>query len=259
MTLVPNHVIETYIQRVTELSQSAQRLPTATELERIATELGIGPAEIQAAQKQAQDHYTRAQGYLKLKYWQDAIGELQEAIAFNPSQPDLLIALGQAHLGRWQQRHQPEDREQLHLCVRQCLALQPDSQEALNLLAALQQALQRRQHRRWQFGLFFSAVFLGGLGMIAAQGGLPWMVQEREALEQKRQQEILNLRIRQDNLSRDLYQLRQGQQQLIEQQRRQAQQLTDRLEKLEQELKKQKQTPPRLVIPLPQVEPPTSP
>ncbi len=84
MSLAPSNVIENYIQRVTELNQSTQRIPTATELERIATELGIDPLEIQAAQKQSQDHFTRAQGYIRLMYWDDAILELQEAIAFYP-------------------------------------------------------------------------------------------------------------------------------------------------------------------------------
>ncbi|MBE9197203.1 hypothetical protein IQ219_18265, partial [Synechocystis sp. LEGE 06083] len=84
MALVHSGVIENYIQRVTELSQSTQRIPTSAELEAIAGELGIEPEEIKAAQKQATDHFTRAQGYMRLGYWDDAIAELDYAIAFNP-------------------------------------------------------------------------------------------------------------------------------------------------------------------------------
>jgi hypothetical protein len=188
MSLVQNGVIEDYIQRVTELSQSTQRIPTTSELEAIATELGIEPAEIQAAQKQSQDHYTRAQGYLRLKYWDDAIVELQEAIAFNPGQPEMLICLGQAHLGRWQQQHQKEDADQLHLRVKQCLSLQPDSEAALTLLTRFRKV----QHHRTQLfattGIFLGAICLGGLGFLFVQGGLPFVIQERSRLENLEQQ-----------------------------------------------------------------------
>lgn len=183
MSLVQNGVIENYIQRVTELSQSSQRLPTARELEAIATELGIDPAEIQAAQKQSQDHFTRAQGYLRLKYWDDAIAELQEAIAFNPSQPEMLLCLGQAYLGRWQQKHQKDDAEQLRLRVHQCLSLQPDSEDALALLATFRKARQNRLQQFAALGIFLGAMLCGGLGFLVAQGGLPFVIQERARLE----------------------------------------------------------------------------
>jgi DNA-directed RNA polymerase specialized sigma subunit len=73
---VSNNVIDNYIQRVTEWSQSSQRIPTTEELENIAAELGIEAEEIQAAQKQSHDHYIRAQGYMRLKHWDDAIAGL---------------------------------------------------------------------------------------------------------------------------------------------------------------------------------------
>ena len=81
MSFLPSGVIDNYIQRVTELSQSTNRIPTNDELEKIAADLEIGPEEIQLTQKQSQDHYVRDQGYSRLKYWDDAIEELQEAIA----------------------------------------------------------------------------------------------------------------------------------------------------------------------------------
>ncbi|XTZ13119.1 MAG: hypothetical protein ACP8RL_05425 [cyanobacterium endosymbiont of Rhopalodia inflata] len=44
---IPSNVIENYIQRVTELSQSSQRIPTMGEVAKIAAELGIEPDEIE--------------------------------------------------------------------------------------------------------------------------------------------------------------------------------------------------------------------
>ena len=51
MTSSSNSFIENYIQRVTELSQSSQRIPSVAELEKVATDLGISAEEIEAAQK----------------------------------------------------------------------------------------------------------------------------------------------------------------------------------------------------------------
>lgn len=215
--LVNSGVIEAYIQRVTELSQSRQRLPTRDELEAIATELGIEPEEIQAAQQQAQDHYTRAQGYARLSYWEEAIGELQEAVALNPGDPAMLVALAQAHLGRWQQRHQRQDCEQLHLRVKQCLSLQPDSEAALELLANFRRSQQQRG--RWLLGggLLLGAVSLGSLGYLFLQGGMPFVIEEKARLESlqstiaRQQAELERLQYSQRNLERELRQQREKQ------------------------------------------------
>jgi hypothetical protein len=236
MVFVQSGVIEDYIQRVTELSQSTQRIPTASELEAIATELGIDPREIQAAQKYSQDHYTRAQGYMRLKYWDDAIAELQEAIAFNPSQPEMLICLGQAHLGRWKQKHQKEDAEQLHLRVRQCLSIQPDSDAALTVLANFRKNQQQRTQFFAAVGVFLGAILCGGLGYVLVEGGLSFVIQDRSRLE------TLEQKIQQQN--QELESLRQEQVQATEDlredlQRQQLQDLIpygDRLNRLQSEL-----------------------
>ncbi|MEB3228911.1 MAG: tetratricopeptide repeat protein [Synechocystis sp.] len=260
MSLVHNGVIEDYIQRVTELGQSTQRLPTASELEAIATELGIEPAEIQAAQRESQAHYTRAQGYMRLKYWDDAIAELREAIAFNPGQPEMLICLGQAHLGRWQQHHQQEDVDQLHLRVRQCLSLQPDSEAALTLLATFRKFQQNRTQLLATAGIFLGAILCGGLGFLFVRGGLPFVIQERSRLENLEQQ-LQQQRQQLDDLRQEQNQARDTlREELQRQQQRDLVPYGDRLNRLQSELNtlkkqvqdQQNQAPP---IPLPSESP----
>ncbi|MFN5515668.1 MAG: tetratricopeptide repeat protein [Cyanobacteriota bacterium] len=199
MTLPTSGIIENYIQRVTEFSQSAQRLPTAAELEKIATDLGIDPEEIQAAQREAQAHYTRAQGYLRLRHWEDAITELQDAVALNPANSEMLLALAQAHLGRWRLSHRREDAEELRLRARQCLALDPNSDPALELLGLFSKLRQRRRQGFWALVLFVGAVLTGGLGYLLIQGRLPYVLQSRAELEQlERRLEGETRRLRED-------------------------------------------------------------
>ena len=214
MVLVHSGVIENYIERVTELSQSTQRLPNSGELAAIATELGIEPEEIEAAQQYAQDHYTRAQGFMQHQYWEDAITELQEAIALNPTQSEMLLCLAQAHFGRWQQYHQRQDAEQFHLRVRQCLANDPDSDAALELLAAFRNKQKRRSHLFLAVLTFVGSVVLGGAGYIFVQGGFPLVLEEKARIEEletrlgEQRREIADLQQTQETLEQELAQTR---------------------------------------------------
>ena len=210
MTLITSSAIETYIQRVTELSQSSKRIPTPAELEKIVTDLGITPEEIANAERESQDHYTRAQGYLRLKYWDDAILELQEAIAFNPSSADMMLASAQAYLGRWQQQHKKEDETQFHWQVRQCLAIQPDCEEALNLLEKFQGMRQQYQQRFIYVSIFCGAVVLGIIGFLFSQQKLPYVLQKQSDLAVL-QQEIESLSQQQETIKKYLNDLERNQ------------------------------------------------
>lgn len=158
-----NQAIETYIQRVTELSQLGQKIPTNEELLTIASELGISDKEIVSAQKQSQAHFIRAQGYVTLRHWDDAIAELEEALAFNPFNLQMLHLLINAYLGRWKERHNKQDEEQIKFRVKQCLEIQPDDQESLNLLAKLDQFVNNYKYQLW--GISTISLILVGSGI----------------------------------------------------------------------------------------------
>ncbi|MGB5772631.1 MAG: tetratricopeptide repeat protein [Crocosphaera sp.] len=209
---VSNNVIDNYIQRVTEWSQSSQRIPTTEELENIAAELGIEAEEIQAAQKQSHDHYIRAQGYMRLKHWDDAIAELQEAVAFNPSNLDMLVSLASAHMGRWQANHRREDENNIRLRIRQCLVIKPDCEEALNLLARLSHTIKWRNRILTAIGVGFGGVFVGMSGVVLFGDGLPLPFQRESKLEQLEQafnQELTILQRQQDSLEAEITALQQ--------------------------------------------------
>ncbi|YAI81325.1 MAG: tetratricopeptide repeat protein [cyanobacterium endosymbiont of Rhopalodia sterrenbergii] len=183
-TNVSSSVIENYIQRVTELSQSSQRIPTMGEVETIATELGIGPDEIEAAQKQSHDHYVRAQGYMRLKHWDDAILELQEAVAFNPSNLEMLISLAGSHMGRWQEKHYHEDENNIRLRIRQCLVIKPDCEEALNLLERFSKALKWRKQVSNGIIVVLGGLTLGISGFFWLNDILPNIFEKKSKLQQ---------------------------------------------------------------------------
>lgn len=157
-----NQAIENYIQRVTELSQLGQKIPTNEELLIIASELGISDKEIATAQKQSQAHFIRAQGYVSLRHWDDAINELEEALAFNPFNLPMLHLLINAYLGRWKEKHNKQDEEQIKFRVKQCLEIQPDDQESLNLLAKLDQFVHNYKYQLYSI----SAISLIVIGSV---------------------------------------------------------------------------------------------
>lgn len=157
-----NQAIENYIQRVTELTQLKQTIPTNEELLKIASELGISDGEIAIAQKQSQAHFLRAQGYFSLNHWEDAIAELEEALAFNPSHLPMLHLLINAYIGRWKDKHNRQDETQARLRIKQCLEIQPDDQESLKLLAKLDQSIRNYQYRFWSLGAI-TVLFCGSI------------------------------------------------------------------------------------------------
>lgn len=165
ISLSSTNLIEVYIQKVTELSQSEKRIPTVEELTKIGSDLGISMEDIAAARKHSQDNFIRAQGYVNLKRWDDAISELQEAVAFNPSDTQMLIHLAKAHLGRWYDKHKHQDKEDVELRAKQCLMVQPESAEALSVLSQIDKGT--KQYMRLRFGLLISlGLVLGSIGYV---------------------------------------------------------------------------------------------
>ncbi len=202
-----NQTIENYIQRVTELSQLGQKIPSNEELSHIASELGITEEEIISAKKQSEAHYIRAQGYSNLRHWDDAIDELQEAVAFNPINLKILNLLALCHFGRWQEHHKREDMIQIKMRVKQCLEIQPDHEESLQLLSTLDKAQSQRQHQKVAIASALSII-------IGSAIGYSWLNNINFNLLTKTDIELENLRT---GFNEEILELKQEQQILINQ------------------------------------------
>ncbi|MGY6530872.1 MAG: hypothetical protein ACXITR_13190 [Cyanobacterium sp.] len=149
-----DNTIEDYIQRVTELCQSGRKIPSSDELRKIVSEVGISPEEISLAQTQSQANFARAKGYFGLRHWDDAINELEEGLAFDPYNIEMIHCLISSYLGRWRQDHNPEDEQNIRKRIRQCLEIKPDDEESLQSLSKLTQSIKNRQLIHFGIGLF---------------------------------------------------------------------------------------------------------
>lgn len=200
-----NQTIENYIQRVTELSQLGQKIPSDEELNQIASELGITEQEISSAKKQSEAHYIRAQGYFSLRHWNDAIDELQEAVTFNPINLEMLHLLALSHFGRWQEKHQRQDIQQIKMRIKQCLEIQPNHENSLNLLSSLDKAQTKLQYQKTAIASALSII----IGSII---GYFWLNNISFNPFTKRDVELENLRT---EFNQEMIKLRQEQQILI--------------------------------------------
>lgn len=166
MTL-SNDLIGTYIRRVSELraAQDAHAHLTVDELQAIALDLGMTPADLALAQQQAEHHLTRGNGYLRYRCWDDAIDELEQAQGLIPLAVEPLYGLARAYQGRFQQWYQERDRRQAAVFAKQCLQLKPDYPAALALLSELDRPRLTRLRSP-------QPSFWAGLGGLLALSGL---------------------------------------------------------------------------------------
>lgn len=247
MTSTPssNSVIDAYIKRVTELSQSSQRLPTSEELEKIATELGVGNHEIQLAQKECLDNFIRGQSYLGLKHWDDAIEQFQEAIVFNPTNLETLHHLALAYLGRWREKRNREDEQQIRLRIKQSLQIQPDHPASLSLLASLNKEIKNRKNLKVALSIGLLSVISGAGGFLFFSDFLYNLSQERQAkfdqLEGRLFTQIEALRQEQEQLKMEIIRLRSTQE--IRDLQAQVTQMQQRIAELEAMISEQQKPP----------------
>lgn len=235
----PHETIELYIQRVTELSQMGQKIPTQEELLKIASELGISDEEIKQAQQQSQAHFIRAQGYADLRHWDDAIEELEEALAFNPFNLPMLHLLINCYLGRWQNKHNNQDIEQIKIRVKQCLEIQPDDQESLNLLAKLDKVVINWKHQLWGFTAFGLLCFGTIVGFFVINNfSLNWLSKNDEEIDNLKislMNEIESLKLENNSLYNQLNNQLISQKEINNNLKREVELLKSRIEKLAEE------------------------
>ena len=130
-------ILTTYLQRVLALKDERRTLPSPEELREIARELGLSETDLAAVEQAAEDHFLRGQGFLERRRWDDAIVELEEAVAVSPRSVERRHALAAAHAGKWQESHEASSRDRAEKLARECLELDPRHGESFEVLERL--------------------------------------------------------------------------------------------------------------------------
>lgn len=128
-----------YAERLLQLRQELSQTPTPETLRAIALDVGITDTDLAVLHQRAQDHCTRAEGYREFQRWDDAIAELEQAVALEPLNLKAIDELAQTHRQRYFQKRQPRDRQAAEQLARQCLQLDPSYRPALELIDQLDQ------------------------------------------------------------------------------------------------------------------------
>lgn len=205
-----HQTIEDYIERVTQFCQSGRKIPSPEELEKIVSEVGISPEEISLAQKQSRANFARAKGYFGLRHWDDAINELEEGLAFDPYNIEMIHFLISSYLGRWRETHKPDDEEKMRMRIKQCLEIKPDDEESLQLLGQLDKSIKNRQIIHLSFGLF-GILSIGTIIGLFALNSISLNIfnngnEQIENVEQSLRNEMRNLRSSNTRRTADLAQ-----------------------------------------------------
>ncbi len=91
-------ILEDYVVKMLEVQQQQFEKPLSLEeLKEIAESVGMSESEWQLSQELMQEHLEIGQGHLKNGNWQDAIKELEQAVAINPFHEEGLYGLAKSH------------------------------------------------------------------------------------------------------------------------------------------------------------------
>lgn len=130
-------VLNNYIERVMELQRQRHDSLTLSDLKSVARELGMSDEDMAAADTAARDYQARGMRHIQHKLWSDAVEELTNAVALNPSNVEALYTLAVAHKERWLADGLEADREQAINYARRSLALDAGHTPSYQLLEML--------------------------------------------------------------------------------------------------------------------------
>ncbi|MGD1949445.1 MAG: hypothetical protein ACFB14_07340 [Leptolyngbyaceae cyanobacterium] len=142
-----DRIIEAYIQRLLAWEKPITR----ATLTRIAEEVGITSGELEAISIQAKAHFTRGRGYIEFGCLDDAINELNQAVALEPVNLEILQALANVYGLRYNRTRERVDKQTALFIAKRCIELKPDAKEAMVLISFLEHtpAKGKQQASKW--------------------------------------------------------------------------------------------------------------
>lgn len=130
-------VLNNYIERVMELQRQRRDAMSVDELKSVARELGMSDEDMAAVDVAAHDYQVRGTRHMEHRLWGDAIEELANAVALNPTNVESLYMLAVAYKERWLADGNEADREQAISYARRGLAIDPGHTPSYQLLEML--------------------------------------------------------------------------------------------------------------------------
>lgn len=171
-----DRIIETYIQRL----RSWEEPLTADSLDTIAQEVGLEPDDLAAVQQKAQDHLERGRSYLEFSCLDEAIDELNQAMALDPLNLEGLQSLTYAYDQRYVKRKHASDKKQAIALAQRCLELDPNGEASVMLISTLEHKVNSRQRLIW-LGLAALLVIVGAkpiMDMLAQRAEVEQLTQD---------------------------------------------------------------------------------
>jgi len=132
--------VRSYVERVLELQARRRAQLSEGELREIASELGVGDADLVEVESAAAEAYTRGQGHLRYCNYGDAIRELEDACSLAPRNVEHLHALAQAHAARYRQSDEESDLTTAIALCNRTLAISATHEPSFGLLAGLKKS-----------------------------------------------------------------------------------------------------------------------
>lgn len=132
-----NDTIERFVQAVLQLQKEREEELTQEQLRQIAREIGMSADDLAYVQQQIQAHINRGTGFLRHRNWGGAIEELMQGATLAPSNITIILSLAEAHLGRWGETGDGDDREKARYYAERVLKTNSTSERAIAIVSAI--------------------------------------------------------------------------------------------------------------------------
>lgn len=141
-------IVREYLRASMELLEQRGERPERSTLEAIARELGMTDEQIVQIQSAAREHRERGVHFLEHGLWDDAVRELNGAVALNPGDADTLADAAAAFAGRWETKKNEGDRDTARQLAMRAVDLRPNCEAAFAVLERLDPKTRKRSAPR---------------------------------------------------------------------------------------------------------------
>lgn len=137
MAFDDDRILQDYIARLLSVQDTRDALLDESDLQAAARDLGLSERDLARAESIAEAHRQRGKNFAQHNAWDEAIAEYRQAMVLDPFDVPLLHELAVAHASRYEETHDPADREAAYTYAQRCTQLDPKHTPSFALISAL--------------------------------------------------------------------------------------------------------------------------